>query len=148
VSEWSENWALRSNDAGLAPIPLRLPTERLRQLQRLLEDPHAAPSLPSSQLVASTRRLHFQLHRQCPTLSGTDLLWLDMMDFSSSKAIEAITAAESKFEAQGLVALLINTPRLPGYRSALETRQLLWPFDPRGQLEQHNCKHVSNEAPN
>jgi hypothetical protein len=119
----------------LAPIQLRLPTERLKHLQRLLEDSHALPSVPlSSQLVASTRRLHFRLHRQCPALTGTDLLWLDMRDFSSSKVTEA-TTDERKFEAQGLVALLINTPRLPGYRSDLETRQVLWPFDPRGQCE-------------
>jgi len=136
VSEWAENWALRSNDAGLVPLQLRLPTARFNQLQRLLEDSHALPSASSSsQLVTSTRRLHFQLHRQCPALTGTDLLWLDIMDFSSSKATGATAVAERKFEAQGLVALLINTPRLPGYRSDLETRQVLWPFDPRGQLE-------------
>jgi hypothetical protein len=139
VSEWAENWALRSNDAGLAPIQLRLPTERLSQLQRLLEDSHSPPASLAPQLVASTRRLHFQLHRQCPALTGTDLLWLDMMDFApsgNSKKEAATAAVKRKFDPQGLVALLINTPRLPGYRSDLETRQVLWPFDPRGQCEQ------------
>jgi hypothetical protein len=52
--------------------------------------------------------------------------YLDML-------LAARASREREWDQQALVALLINSPHLPSYSDKLETRQLLWPFQPAGQ---------------
>ena len=126
VHVWHENWALWSNNVGLAPIPLVAPAARF-----------ASPTRPEqrAQMGASTKRMQLRLMKQSPVFTPLDLIWMEMMDFDPSGKLtaEAQKRGEREFDPQGLAAVLVNGPGLPQFNPELETKQLLWPFNPAGQ---------------
>lgn len=132
IHVWAENWMEWTNIVGLASIPLTAPAARF------------AGSRPEqrSQMSASTKRMQLRLMKQSPAFTASDLIWMDMMDFDPSGKLTAAARArgEREFDPQGLAAVRINGPGLPGFKPELETRQLLWPFNPAGQCGLHEIE--------
>ena len=122
VQAWAENVLLASNRAGVVALPLSVPESRLSG-----GDPRAL-------LTASTRRLQLRLLRQCAHYTPSDLVWMSMTNFAPDGSATRAAAArgEREWDPQGLAALLINSPSLPGFDEQLETRQVLWPFNTAG----------------
>jgi len=122
IQAWAENVLLASNRAGVVVLPLSVPESRLSGAD------------PPALLTASTRRLQLRLLRQCAHYTPSDLVWMSMMDFSPDGSLTKAAAArgEREWDPQGLAALLINSPHLPGFDPQLETRQVLWPFNSKG----------------
>lgn len=131
MQAWAENVLLASNRAGVVALPLSVPESRL------------SGGDPPALLTASTRRLQLRLLRQCAHYTPSDLVWMSMTNFSPDGSATKAAAArgEREWDPQGLAALLINSPSLPGFDGQLETRQVLWPFNPAG-----SCTRRGTEA--
>lgn len=136
---WHSNIFTSTNSVGVVSLHLSVP--------RVIFDSHphptnheAAPLLTRRIIHATNKRLQHDIRHECHPWRPSDRIWMDMFRFGSLDSFDEEEAAKGRSAAaarewspQGIATIDVNLPELPGYRLELETRQLLWPFDPASE---------------